>query len=250
MSLMRLQKFLSAAGVCSRRQGEALIRAGRVTVDGRVIRELGVKVDPENDRVAVDGRTATLPEDHLYLALNKPRGVVTSCRHPGEKPVVELIDIRRRVYPVGRLDKESTGLLLLTDDGALHHRLSHPSFDHEKEYLVTVAHPLADGALQKLAQGMPMMGTRTRPAEVQRISSRRFAITLKEGRNRQIRRMVRKVGNRVVRLERVRVAEIELGNLPVGQWRYLTAEEIDALKRSAGIAGNRSDRGNRKGALS
>lgn len=240
MPQMRLQKFLSAAGVCSRRKGEEYIQAGRVTVGGQVVHELGTKVDPEQDRVAVDGRPVTLPDTHVYLALNKPAGFVTSCRHPGEKTVIDLVDIPRRVYPVGRLDKDSTGLLLLTDDGALHHRLSHPSFDHEKQYRVTVAQPVSEGALEKLARGMPLMGTRTRPAEVERLSSRRFRITLKEGRNRQIRRMVRKIGNRVVRLERVRIAGIELGNLRPGRWRYLTEKEIAALKRSTGDAANRS----------
>jgi len=236
MALMRLQKFLSAAGICSRRQGERFILAGRVAVNGQVVRELGTKVDPETDRVAVDGRIAELPDEHLYLALNKPSGFVTSCRHPGEKAVIELVDVPQRVYPVGRLDKDSTGLLLLTNDGELHHRLSHPSFDHEKEYLVAVVHPIPDGALQKLAAGMPMMGRRTRTAQVRRLSSRRFSITLKEGRNRQIRRMVRKVGNRVAGLERVRISEIRLGDLPPGRWRYLTREEIDALRRTAGLA--------------
>jgi 23S rRNA pseudouridine2605 synthase/23S rRNA pseudouridine2604 synthase len=238
---MRLQKFLSTAGVCSRRKGETYIQAGRVTVDGVVVRELGVKVDPERDRIALDGLTVALPVDHVYLALNKPRGVVTSCRHPGEKTVVDLIDIQRRVYPIGRLDKDSTGLLLLTDDGALHHHLSHPSFDHEKQYIVTVVHPIPDGALQKLADGMPMMGSRTRPAEVVRLSARRFTVTLKEGRNRQIRRMVRKVGNRVAGLQRVRVADIELGDLRPGKWRYLTEKEIAVLKRTTSEAKDRTD---------
>ncbi|HHP7235416.1 MAG TPA: pseudouridine synthase [Desulfobacterales bacterium] len=238
---MRLQKFLSAAGVCSRRKGETYIQAGRVTVDGVVVRELGAKVDPERDRIAVDGRTVALPVDHVYLALNKPRGVVTSCRHPGEKTVVDLIEIRRRVYPIGRLDKDSTGLLLLTDDGALHHHLSHPSFDHEKQYVVTVVHPITHGALQKLSDGMPMMGSRTRPAEVVRLSARRFTVTLKEGRNRQIRRMVRKVGNRVAGLERVRVADIELGDLRPGKWRYLTEKEVAALKRTTTETKDRTD---------
>jgi len=244
MPLMRLQKFLSAAGVCSRRKGETYIQAGRVSVDGRIVRELGTKVDPERERVAVDGRAVILPEQPVYLALNKPAGFVTSCKHPGERAVVELIDIQRRVVPIGRLDKDTTGLLLLTDDGELHHRLSHPSFDHEKEYLVTVVHPIADGALKKLADGMPLMGNRTRPAQVRRLSSRRFTMTLKEGRNRQIRRMVRKVGNRVARLVRVRFAKIALADLAAGQWRYLTREEIDALRRSAGLAKPRKGKQN------
>lgn len=229
MSLMRLQKFLSAAGFCSRRQGEKYIQDGRVRVNGVVVSELGSKVDPRADRVTVDGKVVEIERDLVYLALNKPPGFVTSCQQIGEKLVVDLIDIPKRVYPVGRLDKESTGLLIMTNDGRLHHRLSHPSFDHEKAYDVTVAGPIQDGALLALAKGLPMMGTKTRPAEVTRISARRFRIVLKEGKNRQIRRMVRKVGHQVTRLKRVRVSNIKLGRLKQGAWRYLTEKEKKAL---------------------
>jgi 23S rRNA pseudouridine2605 synthase/23S rRNA pseudouridine2604 synthase len=165
----------------------------------------------------------------VYIALNKPPDYVTSCRHPGEKVVVDLVDIPERIYPVGRLDKDSTGLLLLTNDGRLHHRLSHPSFDHEKEYDVTVARPISDGALKKMEEGLPLMGTRTRPARINRISPRRFRMVLQEGKNRQIRRMVRKVGNEVVRLQRKRFATIKLGNLAPGKWRYLSRRETESL---------------------
>ena len=140
-----------------------------------------------------------------------------------------LVNVPERVYPVGRLDKESTGLLLLTNDGRLHQRLSHPSFDHEKEYDVVVARPLSDGALRRMAAGMPLLNTRTRPAEVHRIGARRFRIVLKEGRNRQIRRMVRQLGNEVIELKRVRVAHVRLGRLPKGRWRHLTDAEVQAL---------------------
>ena len=229
MAEMRLQKFLSRAGICSRRKGEEYIKAGWVKVNGRVVTELGIKVDPERDAVEVDKdaiRTDTKP---TYIALNKPRGYVSSCHQQDEKIVLDLLDISERVYPVGRLDKDSTGLLLLTNDGHLHHRLSHPSFNHEKEYAVTVARPLPEGALRKLAKGLPMMGTRTRPARVKRISARRFRIVLQEGKNRQIRRMVRKVGGEVTHLKRIRVASIKLGNLPSGNWRYLTNTEKENL---------------------
>ena len=165
----------------------------------------------------------------VYIALNKPRDYVSSCRHPGEKVVLDLVDVPERVYPVGRLDKDSTGLLLLTNDGRLHHRLSHPSFDHEKEYDVMVARPISDGALKKLRDGLPLMGTKTRPARITRISPRRFRIVLQEGKNRQIRRMVRKVGNEVARLERKRFSSIKLGSLPPGKWRHLSRREREAL---------------------
>ena len=226
---MRLQKFLSEAGVCSRRKGEVYIKAGRVTVNGQVVQVLGTKVTPGVDRVEFDGKSVAVGLDRVYIALNKPADYVTSCRHAGEKVVVELLDVDQRVYPVGRLDKDSTGLLLLTNDGRLHHRLSHPSFDHEKEYTVVLTQPITDGALNKLAAGVTLRGRRTRPAKVVRLSQKRFRITLKEGRNRQIRRMVGKVGCEVKTLKRIRVANIRLGRLPVGKWRYLTQKEITGL---------------------
>jgi 23S rRNA pseudouridine2605 synthase/23S rRNA pseudouridine2604 synthase len=229
MPLMRIQKFLSAAGVCSRRRGEAFIKAGRVCLNGQIVVELGTKIDPRNDQLSVDGNPIKYEPSMLYIALNKPVDYVTSCRHPGEKIVLDLVDIAQRVYPIGRLDKDTTGLLLLTNDGRLHHKLSHPSFNHEKEYDVTVAKPITDGALQKLAAGLPMMESKTRPAKVQRIASRRFRIILKEGKNRQVRRMVRKVGNQVTRLKRIRVAGIKLGQLPTGKWRHLTEKEKEEI---------------------
>ena len=229
MNEVRLQKFLSAAGVCSRRKGEELIVAGKVAVNGETVVELGTKIDPDQDQVEVDGITIQPVHTLIYIALNKPEDYVTSCSHPGEKVVVDLVDISERIYPVGRLDKDSTGLLLLTNDGRIHHRLSHPSFDHEKEYDVTVARPISNGALKKMSDGLPLMGTKTRPARITRISPRRFRMVLQEGKNRQIRRMVRKVGNEVTRLQRKRFAGIELGNLPPGKWRHLSRSEKESL---------------------
>ncbi len=226
---MRLHKFLSSAGVCSRRQGEIYIKDGRVTVNGSIVTEVGTKVDTEKDRVEVDGKAIEIIQNPLYIALNKPRGYVTSCSHPGEKIVLDLIDMPERIYPVGRLDKDSSGLLILTNDGRLHHRLSHPSFDHEKEYDVLLKKPILDGALQHMEKGLPMMGTKTRPARVKRLSSNRFRIVLKEGKNRQVRRMVRKVGNQVTLLKRIRISNIKLGGLAEGEWRFLSEKEVKAL---------------------
>ena len=228
---IRLQKYLSAAGICSRRQGEQYILAGRVRVNGAVVTALGSRVDPDLDRVAVDGKNVVVSQERVYIALNKPKGIVTSCHQAGEPTVMELVDVPERVYPVGRLDKDSTGLLLLTNDGRLHHRLSHPSFDHEKRYEVTARKPLPDGALKKMAGGMTLLGKKTRTAVVERISSRRFRIVLREGKNRQIRRMVRKVGHRVASLKRVEISNIRLGDLPPGKWRHLTEDERDELLR-------------------
>jgi len=229
MALMRLQKYLSAAGFCSRRSGEEHIRRGAVTVNAQTVTELGSKVDPDRDTVAVDGQTVTLQEKTVYILLNKPTGYVTSCQHPGERVVLDLVSVSQRVFPVGRLDKDSRGLLLLTNDGRIHHRLSHPSFDHEKEYEVTVEAPIPDGALLKMAHGMPLMGTRTRPATIRRLTARRFRITLQEGRNRQIRRMVGKVGHKVIDLKRIRLANLCLGRLAEGTWRHLSPGEVNAL---------------------
>ncbi len=227
--MMRLQKYLSAAGVCSRRKGEELIQEGRISVNGIVVSELGTKVDPDIDMVEADGKAIHLRQKLIYIALNKPKEHVTSCNQKGEKIVLDLVDLPERIYPVGRLDKDSTGLLLLTNDGHLHHKLSHPSFDHEKEYIVTLVKPIPDGALNHMARGLPMMGTQTRPARVKRISARRFRIVLQEGKNKQIRRMVRKVGNQVAELKRIRIANVKLGRLPSGTWRHLTKSELNLL---------------------
>ncbi|MFO7716832.1 pseudouridine synthase [Desulfosarcina sp.] len=229
MALVRLQKFLSEAGACSRRRGEAHILAGDVTVNGKVVVALGTKVDPDGDAVHLRGLPVGKSDRYVYVMLNKPAGVVTSCKHQGEAVVTDLVNLPQRLFPVGRLDKASTGLLLLTNDGRIHHRLSHPSFDHEKEYDVTVQWPLSAEALAAMGTGLPLSGAMTRPAKVHRVSNRRFRIVLLEGKNRQIRRMVKKVGNRVVALERIRVADLKLGGLSPGAWRHLSPRETRQL---------------------
>ncbi len=226
---LRLQKFLARAGVCSRREGEHYIRAGRVAVNGVVVTEMGTKVDPATDRVQGDGRSVRLKEPAVYILLNKPPGYISSCRHGDRKIVIDLVDVPQRVFPVGRLDKDSTGLLLLTNDGRLHHRLAHPSFDHEKKYIVTVGRPISDSALDRMAAGILLNGKKTRPAAIRKLSDKKFSIVLMEGRNRQIRRMVSEMGHKVIGLHRVRMACIELGNLPSGKWRHLSANEVNDL---------------------
>ncbi|WP_319525007.1 pseudouridine synthase [uncultured Desulfosarcina sp.] len=229
MPLIRLQKFLSEAGACSRRKGEDHIRSGHVTVNGEVVTALGTKVDPDNDTVHLNGQPVVRSDRLVYVMLNKPQRVVTSCHHRGEPVVTDLVDLPQRLFPVGRLDKDSTGLLLMTNDGRIHHRLSHPSFDHEKEYDVTVQQPIDEVGLAAMRKGVRLSGVMTRPARVRRISAKRFTIVLKEGRNRQIRRMVEKVGNRVARLHRIRVADLKLGGLAQGEWRHLTKAEVRKL---------------------
>ncbi len=232
MALMRLQKYLAHSGVCSRRHAETLIAQGKVKVNGQVITQMGVKVDPTKDEVRVSGKKVK-PETHwTYIVLNKPAGFVTTCKQPGRKIVLDLVDLPLRLFPVGRLDFNSTGLLLLTDDGSLHHRLSHPSFDHEKEYEVEVSRDISDAHLEAMRQGLVLEGKKTRRAKVKRTGPKAFRMVLKEGRNRQIRRMVEKVNNRVKRLHRIRVAHIRLGNLPTGKWRHLNGEEKKALLKN------------------
>ncbi|MFO8112223.1 MAG: pseudouridine synthase [Desulfosalsimonadaceae bacterium] len=226
---IRLQKFLAKAGICSRREGENYIAAGRVQVNGETVTMPGTKVDPENDRVMVDGRPVALEEKPVYILLNKPKGYISSCRQKGAAIVLDLVDVEERVFPVGRLDKDSTGLLLLTNDGRIHHRLAHPSFDHEKEYLVEVKQDISDDALTRMAKGIAVDGKMTRPAIVRRKSGKSFGIILYEGKKRQIRRMVEAVENEVKTLHRVRMAGLTLGDLPEGKWRYLGKNEINAL---------------------
>ncbi len=230
--LMRLQKFLARAGVSSRRAAEDLIVNGRIQVNGHRVTTLGTKVDPKTDGVLFDGNPVCLPEKNafIYIAANKPVGVVTSCaRKHGDKIILDLVTLPDRIFPVGRLDKDSRGLVLLTNDGVLHNKLSHPSHNHEKEYRVTTARPVKDTDLDAMARGMIFQGKKTRKADVVRISKNSFTIVLKQGLNRQIRKMVGRTGNRVVVLERVRMANVILGNLAPGAWRYLTPEEIKGL---------------------
>ena len=229
MTVMRLQKFLARAGVCSRRQGETLIRNGRVAVNGETVTIMGTKVDPGTDRIEVDGQTVKLQHALRYIALNKPPGYVCTTRRTHPKIVLDLVPTDERLFPVGRLDKDSCGLVLLTNDGRIHHRLLHPSFDHEKEYDVIVARPIPDSALGHMRRGMMILGRPTRPAKVKRLGAKQIKIVLKEGRNRQIRRMISKLQNDVVALQRVRMAGITLGRLPEGQWRNLSQTEVKRL---------------------
>ncbi len=231
----RLQKILSAAGVCSRRQAEAYLTAGRVAVNGRTS-SLGDKADPERDRITVDGAPIPRREAHIYLMLHKPRGYVTTLSDEKNRPTAaELVrDCGGRVYPVGRLDMDSEGLLLLTSDGGFAQRLAHPSHEMEKEYHVTVAGAL-EGCVQRLSAITALEdGTPIAPADGVRILRREknrwvLAVTIHQGRNRQVRRMCAVAGLRVERLQRVREGAVLLGALPPGKWRPLTEEERLAL---------------------
>ena len=232
----RLQKLLSAAGVCSRRAAETYITAGRVTVNG-VLAELGQRADPDRDDIRVDGKPLSGKEELVYLLLNKPRGYVTTLSdEKGRKTVADLVsDCGVRVYPVGRLDLDSEGLLLMTNDGALTQRLLHPSGEVNKTYLVSVYGPV-DGAVERLSAVTELDGEPIRPAQVELLRrtgrTAELSVTIHEGKNRQIRRMCQACGLTVKRLRRVREHTLELGDLPAGKWRYLTAEEIAGLRET------------------
>jgi 23S rRNA pseudouridine2605 synthase len=226
---MRLQKYIAKAGICSRRNAEKAIEKGFVKVNGNIISKLGTKIDPDKDRVEYKEKVVKIDNELIYIALNKPEGYITSCSHKGAKIVLDIINIKTRIYPIGRLDKDTSGLLLLTNDGALHHRLLHPSFDHEKRYKVTVKNKISDNDLLKLQKGVYLDKKITRRTKIDRISKTSFYITLKEGRNRQIRRMVKKIDNKVIKLKRISFANIQLGNLKKGKWRYLTENEKKLL---------------------
>ena len=228
---MRLQKYLAHAGICSRRKAEEHILNGLVKINHQIVTELGTKIDPEKDRVLFKDNPVILKQTtpKIYIAVNKPEGFVTSCSQQKTKIILDLIDIDERVYPVGRLDKDSKGLVLLTNDGDLHNKLSHPSFNHEKEYVVTTLYPVSDEDLNAMAQGLEIDTVKTRKATVRRLSKNKFNIILKQGRNRQIRKMVGKIKNKVDRLKRIRMANITLGKLKEGEWRYLTPKEIKGL---------------------
>jgi len=234
----RLQKLLSAAGVCSRRAAEGYITAGRVTVNG-IPAELGQRADPDRDEICVDGEPLASRAEPVCLLLNKPRGYVTTLSdEQGRRTVADLVaDCGVRVYPVGRLDLDSEGLLLLTNDGALAQRLMHPSHEVSKTYHVSVYGPVA-GAAARLAALTDLEGEAIRPAQVEVLrrtkQTAELAVTIHEGKNRQIRRMCAACGLTVKRLRRVREHSLELGDLPPGKWRFLTPEEIAALKDESG----------------
>ncbi len=233
----RLQKVLAQAGIASRRNCEELIKAGRVSVNGQIVRELGSKVDPARDEIRVDGRPIAR-EAFVYLLLNKPTGVITSLRDPqGRRVVTDLLTgVTERVYPVGRLDYDTSGLLLLTNDGELANRLAHPSYEIDKVYRAWVKGVPTKATLDKLAAGVLLEDGVTAPGEARLIQidpqQRRAEIelTIHEGRNRQVRRMCEAVGHPVISLKRVRVGFLTLDGVKTGGFRRLTEAEVTRLK--------------------
>lgn len=239
--LQRLQKVLAHAGVASRRKSEELIQQGRVTVNGQVITRLGTKVDPARDEIRVDGQPLQIAPDHVYIVLNKPRGVLSTMRDDrGRRALDDLVQSPTRLFPVGRLDATSEGLILLTNDGELTNLLTHPRYRHDKEYRVLVnGHP-SDKTLEAWRRGVVLDEKTTAPARVDILrkdkNSTLLRVVMHEGRKRQIRQVAALLGHPVRQLKRIRLGPLQLGALTEGQWRHLTPAEIrklDALKRTS-----------------
>ncbi len=229
---MRLAKYLAHSGVASRRRAEELIAAGKVTVGGEKVTDPARDVEHASD-VAVDGRPVA-PEPREVWLVNKPTGVTSTAREPGRRrAVVELVDSERRLYPVGRLDADSTGLILLTNDGELANRLTHPRYGVERTYRVRLRRPATETQLRRLRRGVDLEDGPTAPARVRRVSPRVLELTIAEGRNRQVRRMVEAVGNAVDSLARIRFGSLVLGELPEGQARRLRRAEVQRLWKDA-----------------
>ena len=237
---MRLAKYLAQAGVASRRASEALVRAGRVSVDGEVVTDPARAVD-HRAAVAVDGGPVQAATETVVYAINKPAGVLSTVRDPRGRPtVVELIASDRRLYPVGRLDLDTTGLILVTNDGELAYRLTHPRFEVPKTYRAQLANaPIKRAALQALQSGVELDDGRTAPARVRRLTPATLELTIHEGKKREVKRMCAAVGHPVRRLERVAIGQLKLGDLEPGGYRRLTAKELAAL--SAQAAGRRPE---------
>jgi len=228
---MRLGKRLAHAGVASRRNVEKLIRGGRVRVAGEVVRDPATDVS-EDDRVEVDSESIATEPREVWL-VNKPEGVVSTAREPGGRPAVtELVDSERRLYPIGRLDVDSTGLILLSNDGELANRLTHPRYQVPKTYRLRLARPPSEQQLERLRRGVDLDDGRTAPARIEH-RERELEVTIREGRKRQLRRMAEAVGNSVESLRRIRFGSLELGGLEPGAARRLSADEVEALWKDA-----------------
>lgn len=231
MSTTRINKYLSENGYCSRREADRLIEAGQVFVNGKRAK-LGDKIS-ENDEVRVLGRSKKITPKKIYILLNKPVGVIVTTDRRKKDNVMDFIDAQEYIFPVGRLDVGSEGLLILTNDGALANHLTHPRYEHEKEYVVEVDHQLDMKDVRRLQNGVKLDDGMTLPAKVRQMDSHRFAIVLREGRNRQIRRMCEALGYRVESLKRTRILTLKMpSTYPSGKWRELTEKEVSELKKA------------------
>lgn len=226
---IRINKYISEKGLCSRREADELIRQGRVTING-VKAKIGSKVYP-GDTVKLGGKKLSAKAPPVYIAFNKPPGIVCTTDRREKDNIIDFINYPKRIFPVGRLDKESEGLIFLTSDGDIVNKILRAGNNHEKEYIVTVDKPVTADFIQSMAKGVRILGTVTKKCKVSRISKYVFRIVLTEGMNRQIRRMCEVFGYKVVKLKRVRIMNVTLGSLPVGRWRYLTKDELRKINK-------------------
>lgn len=238
---IRLNKFLAQAGVASRREVDKMIAEGRIKVNSQVVQVLGCKIDDEKDRVEVDGRRVEKEEGLVYLMLNKPPGYLVTLKDNFKRPTIQqlLPSLKQRIFPVGRLDYDSSGLLLLMNDGELAYRLTHPRFKVPKVYLVKVLGEPDHSDLARLEKGIYLDGKKTAPAKVAKLKGdpkkSLFKIEIFEGRKREVKRMFQAIGHKVLHLQRISFGSLRLGSLKTGKWRYLTRKEIDTLKKQAAL---------------
>ncbi|MGC5324196.1 23S rRNA pseudouridine(2604) synthase RluF [Brevibacillus sp. SYSU BS000544] len=226
---MRINKFISETGVCSRREADKLIDAKRVTING-LVAELGSTAEP-GDMVMIDGKPIGTKKKPVYIVLNKPVGITSTTEKHVQGNIVDFVNHPARVFPIGRLDKDSEGLILLTNDGDIVNKILRAENNHEKEYIVTVNKMITQEFLQGMSSGVKILGTKTKPCKVSRVSDRVFRIILTQGLNRQIRRMCQAFGYQVTRLQRIRIMNIRLGDLKIGHWRNLTSKEFNELMK-------------------
>ena len=228
---VRLNKFIADCGYCSRREADRLIEAGKVTVNGKEA-EMGMRVT-DDDTVVIDGRALKREEETILLVFNKPPGITCTTSKDDDTNVVDYINYPKRIYPIGRLDKYSEGLLLLTNKGDLVNGIMRSRYDHEKEYIVTVDRPVDDIFLKKMSAGVYLkeLDVTTKPCKCQKVARNKFSMIITQGLNRQIRRMCEEMGCRVMKLRRIRILDIELGDLPVGEYRKATRKEMDSVLR-------------------
>ncbi|MEM1324403.1 MAG: pseudouridine synthase [Bacteroidota bacterium] len=224
-----LNKYISSTGRCSRRAADRMIEAGRVRINGQIAQK-GNRILPD-DRVTLDGKAVIAAYDFVYLAFHKPAGVTSTTDRRDRDNIIDFINYPKRIFPIGRLDKASTGLILLTNDGDIVNQILREENNHEKEYIVQVDRPISNRFLQRMRQGVPILGTVTKRCRVDQLNKQLFRIVLTQGLNRQIRRMCEYLGYKVLTLKRVRIIHINLDGLKVGTWRELTKEEMEVLRR-------------------
>ncbi|WP_346878017.1 23S rRNA pseudouridine(2604) synthase RluF [Clostridium sp. UBA7791] len=226
-NLLRLNKYISESGICSRREADKIIESGKVYVNG-ILATLGTRVSP-TDTVVVDGKTIKPKSNKVYIALNKPVGITCTTETHVKGNIIDFVDYHERIFPIGRLDKPSEGLIFLTNDGDMVNKILRAGNNHEKEYVVSVDKPITKEFINSMENGIPILGTVTKQCKVRKIGKCTFNIILTQGLNRQIRRMCEYLGFKVTSLKRIRIMNVSLSNLPTGKWRYLSSEEMSTI---------------------